>query len=142
MTAEITKTGHRQLEPMAKRVNIEPIKEEVVKKILAGEDDPRLTWRGKAVHVVLSRVFPKESGAKRTIDGRRKRLPEAIREGIDASRMVLRRPKRVSEAGCSRRIVVNINIGPEVIWAIIVITPLVGCDGFRRRMAVNYETMP
>jgi hypothetical protein len=79
MTAEITKTGHRQLYPMKKRVKVEPIKDEIVKKILAGEDDPRLKWRGKAVHVVLSRVFPNEAGAKRTIEGGRKRLREGVK---------------------------------------------------------------
>jgi hypothetical protein len=82
MTAEITKTGHRQLEPMAKRVNVEPIKEEIVKKILAGQNDPRLTWRGKAVHVVISRVFPNQAGAKRTVEGRRRRLREAIKKEL------------------------------------------------------------
>jgi hypothetical protein len=83
MTAEITKTGHRQLEPMAKGVDVEPMKEEIVKKILAGEEDQRLRWIDSGVvQVVLSRIFLDGSAYKRTIEGRRRRLREAVKKEL------------------------------------------------------------
>ena len=63
MTAEITKAGRRQLEPVAKGIDVEPIREDIVQKILAGEEDPRLRWIDTGmVQVVLSRIFPEGSG--------------------------------------------------------------------------------
>jgi hypothetical protein len=82
-TAEITGSGRRQLAPLADRVDVEPIKEEIVRKILAGEEDSCLRWiEPGMVQVTLSRIFPNGSGYKQTVEGRRRRLREALAEQL------------------------------------------------------------
>jgi hypothetical protein len=89
MTAEIKNTGRRQLEPMAQGVDVNAIKAEIVRKILAGEEDPRLRWiEPGVVHVVLSRIFPDRSGYKRTVEGRRERLRDGLRAALGLHRWV------------------------------------------------------
>jgi hypothetical protein len=79
MTAEIIGASRRQMEPMAKGVDVEPIREDIVQKIFAGEEDPRLRWiEPGVVQVVLSRIFPDGSAYKQTVEGRRKRLRDAL----------------------------------------------------------------
>jgi hypothetical protein len=83
MTAHLAKSGRRQLTPMAKGVDVEPIKDEIVQKILGGEEDQRLKWiEPGVVQVVLSQVFPAGSGPKQTVEGRRKRLRDALKEEL------------------------------------------------------------
>ena len=43
-TATCERAGHRQLSPMAKRVDVGSIADEVANKIVGGESDDRLTW--------------------------------------------------------------------------------------------------
>lgn len=79
LTAEITDTTHRQLEPMAPRRSVTPLAEEIAGKIIRGEEDWRLRWvDDSTVHVVASRIFPSGDGFKRTIEGRRRRLRDAL----------------------------------------------------------------
>jgi len=75
-TAEITKTGYRQLEPMAPRISIKGMEEEIVQAILNGDDDKRFfidSHNGDLV-VNASAIFRTGSGFKRTVEGRRMRL--------------------------------------------------------------------
>jgi hypothetical protein len=75
-TAEITKTGHRQLEPMAPRISIKGIADEIAQAILNSDDDKRFfidSHNGDLV-VNASSMFPTGSGFKRTVEGRRMRL--------------------------------------------------------------------
>jgi hypothetical protein len=78
-TATCEKVGHRQLRPMAPRLAIRPFAEEIAKKIVQGQGDERLVWQGDGkVNVVMSAIFPSGSGFKQTVEGRRKRLKEAL----------------------------------------------------------------
>jgi hypothetical protein len=82
-TATCERTGHRQLSPMARRVDVGPIADEVARKIASGEADDRLRWLGDGrVRVVMVRIFPERSWYKRTVQGRRRRLREALIERL------------------------------------------------------------
>jgi hypothetical protein len=84
MTVEITKVGRRQLEPMARRIDVEPIKNDLVQKILAGEEDPRLRWiEAGMVQVVLAWIFPDGSGYKQTVEGRRRRVGRILEAELE-----------------------------------------------------------
>ena len=75
-TAEITKTGHRQLEPMVPRISIKGMAEEIAQAVLKGDDDKRFfidSHNGDLV-VNASAIFRTGSGFKRTVEGRRMRL--------------------------------------------------------------------
>ena len=81
-TAEITKTGHRQLESMAPRISIKGMAEEIAQAILKGNDDKRFfidSHNGDLV-VNASAIFRAGSGFKRTVEGRRMRLCKYIEE--------------------------------------------------------------
>ena len=82
-TATCERTGHRQLSPMARRVDVGPIADEVAGRIVVGKSDDRLSWLGDGrVRVVMARIFPERSGYKRTVQGRRRRLREALIERL------------------------------------------------------------
>ncbi|MDA8336995.1 MAG: hypothetical protein M0Z41_18765 [Peptococcaceae bacterium] len=73
--------GYRQLYPMASRVNVSPLAEDVARAIVQGQqDDPRLRWKGPdRVRVIATEVLPAyEPVYERTQSGRRKRLWEAL----------------------------------------------------------------
>ena len=82
-TATCERTGHRQLSPMAKRVDVGSIADEVADKIVSGEADDRLHWlKDGRVRVEMGRIFPERSGYKQTVQGRRRRLREALIERL------------------------------------------------------------
>jgi len=96
-TADNYESGYRQVRPRNKPLRIEPLANELVKKILAGEIDPRLKWidNGKRVKVNLKKsVGGSEIISNRTIEGRRKRLRESL---ID--KMTDESWKRIGERG-------------------------------------------
>ncbi len=79
-TAQITNTRHRQLEPMAPRLSIKGLAEDVAQAILNDADDTRF-YQGEhdgSVVVNTSMLFPTGSGFKRTVEGRRMRLCKYI----------------------------------------------------------------
>lgn len=80
MTAEIVKSGHRQLAPMANRISIKPLAEEIANVILSGVEDDRVTEKDGAFAIKTSMLFPTGSGYKRTVEGRRNRLCDSIAE--------------------------------------------------------------
>lgn len=58
-TASLVKSGHRQLKPMAKRISIQTIADEIVGQILAGTADGRLKWlEDGSIKVVHQPCFP------------------------------------------------------------------------------------
>lgn len=74
-TAEITKTGHRQLDAMAARMSIKSMAAEIAEQILNSDHDDRIEWlENGSVKVLASSIFPADSGFKRTVEGRRQRL--------------------------------------------------------------------
>ena len=80
-TATCQRTGHRQLSPMAKRVDVGSIADQIASRIVGGEADDRLTWlKDGRVRVEMGRIFPAQSGYKQTVQGRRRRLREALIE--------------------------------------------------------------
>ena len=73
----------RQLSPMASRVDVDSIVDEVAQRIVDGVGDDRLTWLGdRRVRVEVGRIFPDQSGYKQTVQGRRRRLREALIERL------------------------------------------------------------
>jgi len=73
--------GHRQVTPMAPRLDVRPIAEEIVTLVRRSKNDPRLHWRADgSVHVVITRIIPDGSGVRRTVADRRKRLTRALDE--------------------------------------------------------------
>ena len=82
-TATCERTGHRQLSPMARRVDVGPIADEVARKIASGEADDQLSWLGDGrVRVEVGKIFPAQSGYKQTVRCRRMRLREALIERL------------------------------------------------------------
>jgi hypothetical protein len=82
-TATITKVGHRQLEPMAPRLSIKAIAEDIAQAIFDGKEDDRVYWvDDNTVKVQASSIFPTGSGFKMTAEGRRKRLLDHIEKAV------------------------------------------------------------
>lgn len=79
--ARCGKSGHRQLCPMDKRVDVRPLAAEIATLILDGKQDPRLKWYpdGK-VQVLIGDVV--SGNNKQTIDGRRKRFRREMNEHL------------------------------------------------------------
>jgi hypothetical protein len=71
--------SYRQVVPRAEAVRVEPIAREVADGILAGRTDERLKWQEEeTVRVLVTRIFPRDSGYMQTITGRRNRLRAAL----------------------------------------------------------------
>jgi hypothetical protein len=63
--------------------NAEPVAEEIAEMIRNGKQDPRLKWYGsEKVQVRVGQILPKGSAVKQTLEGRRKRLRQAIRKRL------------------------------------------------------------
>lgn len=72
-------TRRRQLYPMAKRLDVQPIARSLADAILGGVDDNRLErWPDGTVRLRISEIIP-ETNAQTTA-GRRKRLRAALRD--------------------------------------------------------------
>jgi hypothetical protein len=81
--ATLEKVGHRQLYPMARRIYVGPIVEEIATMIINHQEDGRLRWDGDdRVWVVTGRIFPRNSAFKRTLDYRRRRFRAALKERL------------------------------------------------------------
>lgn len=78
-TATLRKVGHRQLYPMAKRIYVKPLVNEIVEAILNRTPDARVEcWEDGQVSVSMRKVFPDGSAFRMTLEGRRKRLREML----------------------------------------------------------------
>ena len=88
-TAQIVKTGHRQLDSMAPRVSVKELAEEIAERILSGEDDERIKrLEDGSVKVLVSEIFPTGSGFRWTVSGRRKRLVQYVAERLSQERWI------------------------------------------------------
>jgi hypothetical protein len=85
-TATCERTGHRQLSSMAKRLDVGSIADEIAVKFEGGEADDRIRWLPDGrVLVQMGKIFPKGSGFQQTVQGRRRRLREALIERLEPS---------------------------------------------------------
>jgi hypothetical protein len=65
--------GHRQLRPMAQRLNVDPIAEEIASQIVNRRQDERLKWYPDGrVRVLVGKTLPGGSAVEQTLAGRRK----------------------------------------------------------------------
>jgi hypothetical protein len=77
--ARIVATSHRQLEPMAARLDVNPLASETAKMIVDGRESPWLKWMTPTrVRVVSGEVIPATN--KQTTAGRRKRFGAALEQ--------------------------------------------------------------
>jgi len=78
-TATCSIVGHRQIHPMAPRLDVLPLAQEVVKLILEGKKDERLTWyENGSVRVHIGKILTESSAMRQTLAGRRKRFRNAV----------------------------------------------------------------
>ena len=78
-TATLVHVGRRQVEGMARRVDVRPLADEIFSKIIAGEEDPRLKWiDDKTVRVKIGEIISSVDVKKQTLAGRRKRFREYL----------------------------------------------------------------
>lgn len=82
-SASFDSVGRRQLRPKEPRFDARPSAEALANAI-AGQraDDPRLRWGPTGeVRVLISEIVP-QSGPKKTVDGRRRRLTLALQDAL------------------------------------------------------------
>jgi hypothetical protein len=78
-TAVIVKCGHRQLKPMAKRIYIKPLVESILAAIASGSGNELVEKHEDGTFSLnTTLIFPTGSAVKMTLEGRRKRLREAV----------------------------------------------------------------
>jgi hypothetical protein len=84
MTAHCSIAGHRTVGPISKPVRqyeLRLVAQEIAELIRQGTTDHRLIWKDSdTVHVVIEQIIPTKSGVARTIQGRHKRLRQALEE--------------------------------------------------------------
>jgi hypothetical protein len=77
--------GCRQVRPMQPWLKVEPLAEEIVRLIVAKQEDDRLQWREDgSVKVLVGNIIPADSAVKQTLAGRRKRFRNALVERLGA----------------------------------------------------------
>jgi hypothetical protein len=88
-TAVLERSTHRQLEPMAPRLDVRPLVAEVAALIVDGVDDERLKWSadGTVVTVRIGEIILAESAARQTVTGRRRRFRAALDEALPGQRI-------------------------------------------------------
>jgi hypothetical protein len=78
-TAVIVKCGHRQLKPMAERIYIKPLVERILAAIRSGSGNELVEKHDDGTFSPnTTLIFPKGSAVRMTLEGRRKRLREAV----------------------------------------------------------------
>jgi hypothetical protein len=84
MTATCSVAGQRTVKATSKVVrhnDLQLVAQEIAELVQQGATDPRLIWKGSdAVHVVVEQIIPTTSAFARTVQGRRKRLRQALEE--------------------------------------------------------------
>jgi hypothetical protein len=78
-TAILAKTGHRQLRPMARRIYIKPLVDRILAALRGGSESD-LVFRHDDGTTTLNTtlIFPGGSAVSMTLEGRRKKLREAV----------------------------------------------------------------
>jgi hypothetical protein len=80
-TANFASDRHRQLYPMAPRLDVRPLAEETARLIVAHRPDARLKWNTDgSVRVLPGKIIPSKGTAKQTLLERRKRFRKALQE--------------------------------------------------------------
>jgi hypothetical protein len=78
-TAVIVKHGHRQLKPMAQRIELKPLVEQVLAAIRSGSENELVSKEDDGtIFLNTTRIFPSGSAVRMTLEGRRKRFREAV----------------------------------------------------------------
>jgi hypothetical protein len=78
-TADGVRIGHKQLRPMARRLDVRPLAELVARLILDRQVDNRLRWENDgSVRVQIGKILPAGSAVQQTLQGRRKRFSKAL----------------------------------------------------------------
>ena len=106
MTANCSMAGQRTVGPTSKAVRqneLQLVAQEIADLVRQAVTDPRLIWKDSdTVHVVIEQIIPTTSGFARTVQGRQKRLRQALEEvlGKDgwqhAGRNVFKRSKETT----------------------------------------------
>jgi len=79
MTATCARIGYRQIRPMAPRLDVRPLAEEIVQMIVEHKVDDRLKWNDDGtVRVEIGKIIPENSAIKPTVAGRRKRFRQMV----------------------------------------------------------------
>jgi hypothetical protein len=88
-SARLSGRTHRQLHPMAPRLDVRPVAAEVAALILAGVEDDRLKWSAdlSVATVQIGKVIPAESAARQTVTGRRRRFHAALDRELEGHRI-------------------------------------------------------
>jgi len=88
-TAQVVRSTHRQLSPMAPRVDVQPLAQEVAARIAAGADDDRLKWSAdrSIATVRIGVILPQGSAARQTVSGRRRRFRDALDQVLPGQRV-------------------------------------------------------
>jgi hypothetical protein len=82
-TVTCVEARRRQLGPMAARLDISPIAEEIVAQVVNGQQDHRLKWYADdRVRILVSHVLPNGSAVKQTLAARRRRLRAEVRRRL------------------------------------------------------------
>jgi hypothetical protein len=77
--------GFRQVRPMQPWLKVELLAEEIVRLIVAKQEDDRLQWHEDgSVKVLIGKIIPTDSAGKQTLAGRRKRFRKALVERLGA----------------------------------------------------------
>lgn len=78
-SASCSVVGHRQLKPMAPRLDVTRLARDVAATIRSGQPDPRFKWRkDDEVRVLIGKILPAGSAVKQTLTDRRKRFWAAL----------------------------------------------------------------
>jgi len=81
--ARVRSAGVRQLRPKRQSLDVTPLAERIIAAIVMLRDDDWLGWlRDGSARVLIGRVIPDSSAARQTVEGRRKRLRDHLREGL------------------------------------------------------------
>lgn len=84
-TAACWVTGHRQIRPMAPRLDVRPIAKNLAQSIIARREDNRIKWnRDGSVRILIGNIIPSDGIAKQTLQGRRKRFRQIVESMMTA----------------------------------------------------------
>jgi len=82
-TVTCVEARRRQLGPMAARLDVSLIAEEIIAQVVNGQQDHRLKWLADdRVRVLVGKVLPEGSAVKQTLAARRRRLRAAVNERL------------------------------------------------------------
>ena len=79
IAASAEPSGYRQVRPAQRRLDVQPLAEEIFAAMRERLEDERLKWSSEEiVRVQIGKVIPEGSAAKQTVSGRRSRFRDAL----------------------------------------------------------------